>query len=50
MGNSTTSMFWFFLLVIVIYIVGMSLYQLYIFIKKKKQDKKDSQFVNDNKR
>ncbi|WP_329382142.1 hypothetical protein [Anaerofustis butyriciformans] len=50
MGNSTASMFWFFLLVIVIYIVGMSLYQLYMFIKKKKQDKKDRQFVNDNKR
>lgn len=50
MGNSTASMFCFFLLVIVIYIVGMSLYQLYMFIKKKKQDKKDRQFVNDNKR
>ncbi len=50
MGNSTASMFWFFLLVIVIYIVGMSLYQLYMFIKKKKRDKKDRQFLNDNKR
>lgn len=35
MGNAGGSMFWMFGIVIVVYIVGMSLYQLYLWVKKK---------------
>lgn len=38
MGNAGGSMFWMFGIVIVIYIVGMSLYQLYLWIKKSGQE------------
>ncbi len=41
MGNSTTSMFYAFGLFLVIYIVGASIYQLYLWIKAWKNKRKD---------
>jgi len=51
MGNSTGSMFYMFLLVIIIYIVGMSIYQLVQWIKKKRrnQQEKDADFKEEKK-
>ena len=36
MGSSTGSMFWMFLIVIVVYIVGMLIYTIYEKLRKKK--------------
>lgn len=46
-SNVTSSMFWFFLLIILIYIVGVSLYQLYLFIKNRSLNKKDKKFKDE---
>ena len=44
MGNSTGSTMYMFGAVIVIYIVGMLLYQGFQWIKKKREQKKDEEF------
>ncbi len=41
MGNSTSSMFYAFGLFLVIYIVGASIYQLYLWIKAWKAKRKE---------
>ena len=48
MGNSTGSTMYMFGAVIVIYIVGMLLYQGFLWIKKKRDHKKDEEFRNDS--
>ncbi len=40
MGNSTGSMFYLFVIVIVLYIVGASVYSLFRWIKKRRDRKK----------
>ena len=42
MGSSTGSMFWMFVCVTVIYIVGMLIYTIIEKIKKHKRNKKDN--------
>ena len=49
MGNSTGSTMYMFGAVIVIYIVGMLLYQGFQWIKKKRAQKKDEEFRNSDK-
>ena len=49
MGNSTGSTMSMFGAVIVIYIVGMLLYQGFQWIKKKRAQKKDEEFRNSDK-
>ena len=50
MGNSTGSMFYLFVIVIVLYIVGASIYQLFLwFRKEKKRDEKFSMNNEENK-
>ena len=49
MGNSTGSTMYMFGAVIVIYIVGMLLYQGFQWIKKKRAQKKDEEFRNSEK-
>lgn len=44
MGNSTGSTMYMFGAVIVIYLVGVSIYQGYLWIKKKREQKKDEEF------
>lgn len=41
MGNSTGSMFYLFVIVIVLYIVGASIYQVFLWFKKW-QEKKET--------
>ena len=49
MGNSTGSTMYMFGAVIVIYIVGMLLYQGFQWIKKKRAQKMDEEFRNSDK-
>ena len=49
MGNSTGSTMYMFGAVIVIYIVGMLLYQGFQWIKKNRAQKKDEEFRNSDK-
>lgn len=42
MGNSTGSMFYAFAIFIILYIVGVSAYQIYKFIQKKLKNRGDS--------
>nr|WP_295283354.1 hypothetical protein [uncultured Blautia sp.] len=44
MGNSTGSTMYMFGAVIVIYLVGVSIYQGYLWIKKKRDQKRDEEF------
>lgn len=44
MGNSTGSMLYFFVLIIIIYIVGMLLYTAFQKFKEKRDRKKDEEF------
>lgn len=44
MGNSTGSTMYMFGAVIVIYIVGMLIYQVVQWIRKKREQKKDEEF------
>ena len=48
MGNSTGSMFYLFAIVIVLYIVGVSIYQVFLWFKKRQEKKRDEQFVMDD--
>ena len=48
MGNSTGSMFYLFAIVIVLYIVGASIYQVFLWFRKKKKKKRDEKFSMDN--
>lgn len=48
MGNSTGSMFYLFAIVIVVYIVGVSIYQLFLWFKKWQEKKKDEKFSMDD--
>ncbi len=41
MGNSTTSMFYAFGLFLVLYIVGASIYQIFLWIKAWKEKRKN---------
>ena len=47
MGNSTGSMFYLFVIVIVLYIVGASIYQAFWF-RKWQEKKRDEKFSMDN--
>ena len=49
MGNTTRSTMYMFGAVIVIYIVGMLIYQGFQWIKKKRAQKKDEEFRNSDK-
>lgn len=49
MGNSSGSMLYLVLIIIVVYIVGMSLYTLVQWIKKKKAQKADEEFQRSDK-
>lgn len=40
MGNSTTSMLYFFLIFLALYFAGVGVYQLVKFIKKKLEERK----------
>lgn len=44
MGNSTGSTMYMFGAVIVIYLVGVLIYQGYLWIKKKREQKRDEEF------
>lgn len=44
MGNSTGSTMYMFGAVIVIYLVGVLIYQVYLWIKKKRDQKRDEEF------
>lgn len=44
MGNSTGSTMYMFGAVIVIYLVGVLIYQEYLWIKKKRDQKRDEEF------
>ena len=44
MGNSTGSTMYMFGAVIVIYIVGVLIYQGYLWFKKKREQKRDEEF------
>ena len=48
MGNSTGSMFYLFAIVIVLYIVGASIYQAFLWFRKWQEKKRDKQFVMDD--
>lgn len=48
MGNSTGSMFYLFAIVIVLYIVGVSIYQVFLWFKKRQEKKRDEKFSMDN--
>lgn len=48
MGNSTGSMFYLFVIVIVLYIVGASIYQLFLWFRKWQEKKRDEKFSMDN--
>ena len=48
MGNSTGSMFYLFAIVIVVYIIGVSIYQLFLWFKKWQEKKKDEKFSMDD--
>jgi flagellar basal body-associated protein FliL len=48
MGNSTGSMFYLFAIVIVVYIVGASIYQVFLWFKKWQEKKNDEKFSMDN--
>ena len=48
MGNSTGSMFYLFAIVIVVYIVGASIYQVLLWFKKWQEKKNDEKFSMDN--
>ena len=41
MGNSTGSMFYLFVIVIVLYIVGASIYQAFLWFRKWQEKKRD---------
>ena len=41
MGNSTGSMFYMFVIVIVLYIVGASIYQAFLWFRKWQEKKRD---------
>lgn len=49
MGNSTGSMFYLFVIVIVLYIVGASIYQAFLWFRKWKRDEKFSMDNEENK-
>nr|WP_296158365.1 hypothetical protein [uncultured Blautia sp.] len=44
MGNSTGSTFYMFGAVIVIYLIGVLIYQGYLWIKKAREKKRDEEF------
>lgn len=44
MGNSTGSMFYMFVIIIAVYIVGMLLFQGYQWLKKKLDKRRDQKF------
>ena len=44
MGNSTGSMFYLFVIVIVLYIVGASIYQAFLWFRKWQEKKRDEKF------
>ena len=48
MGNSTGSMFYLFVIVIVLYIVGASIYQVFLWFRKWQEKKRDEKFSMDN--
>ena len=48
MGNSTGSMFYLFVIVIVLYIVGASIYQVFLWFRKGQEKKRDEKFSMDN--
>ena len=48
MGNSTGSMFCLFVIVIVLYIVGASIYQAFLWFRKWQEKKRDEKFSMDN--
>ena len=48
MGNSTSSMFYLFVIVIVLYIVGASIYQAFLWFRKWQEKKRDEKFSMDN--
>lgn len=48
MGNSTGSMILSVCVVIVLYIVGVSIYQVFLWFKKRQEKKRDEQFVMDD--
>ena len=48
MGNSTGSMFYLFVIVIVLYIVGASIYQAFLWFRKWQEKKRDEKFSMDN--
>ena len=48
MGNSTSSMFYLFVIVIVLYIVGASIYQAFLWFRKWLEKKRDEKFSMDN--
>ena len=45
MGNSTGSMFYLFVIVIVLYIVGASIYQAFLWFRKWQEKKRDEKFL-----
>ena len=49
MGNSTGSMFYLFVIVIVLYIVGASIYQAFLWFRKWQEKKRDEKFSIDRK-
>ena len=48
MGNSTGSMFYLFVIAIVLYIVGASIYQAFLWVRKWQEKKRDEKFSMDN--
>ena len=44
MGNSTGSMFYLFVIVVVLYIVGASIYQVFLWFRKWQEKKRDEKF------
>ena len=47
MGNSTGSMFYLFVIVIVLYIVGASIYQAFLWFRKRQDKKRDEKLIMD---